>query len=325
MRKEIEQVLSQKIGTNEKSSSGRRLFFPENMLSEKYRQLFGIGDVSFDSAFSVVTGGVGNELCKINSITSSSLLSLLVFYPLFNGNAKDPLTLSINGTMITFTKCFFEVRNKVIKLPSCMDVVLQSEDKKKLLFLESKFLEYEDMTKEATYGKSYYSLYSEYLSEYLSDYIKGITVDHDNKGMTRLSSETNVYIEGIKQSISHIIGLVRGPKDETAEFYTREYQRSYSEAYVEAETLIYGTILFNPSKFDVDSTPYADYSDLYTGIIGKHANEIVERIREWCSKKYRNNNGKKIAILEHPLTYQDDIPATYKDRLPKKIRAFYGF
>lgn len=319
MRKEIEQALSRKIETDERSSSGRCLFFPENMLSEKYRNLFGIEDVAFDEAFRVVTRGVGNELTKINSLTSSSLLSLLVFYPLFNNNTKDSLTLSVNGNLISFTNCFFEVRNKVIRLPSCVDVVLQSEDKQTLLFLESKFLEYEDTTTEATYGKGYYSLYSKYLREYLT----GITVASDNKGRTKLTSETGIYIEGLKQSISHLIGLVRGPKDETAECYTKEYLKAYSKAYKGAKTLMYGTILFNPSKFDGDSSQYANYADLYTRIISKQGGEIIESIRKWCHANHKNDEGKEISILEHPLTYQNDIPSTYKERLPRKIRDFY--
>lgn len=288
MRKEIEHALSLKIETDEKSSSGRCLFFPENMLSGKYRKLFGIEDVEFDEAFRVVTGGVGNELAKINSLTSSSLLSLLVFYPLFNKNTKDSLTLSVNGNLISFTNCFFEIRNKVIRLPSSVDVVLQSEDKKTLLFLESKFLEYEDTTTEATYGKGYYSLYSEYLRDYLTD----ITVASDNKGRTKLTSKTRIYIEGLKQSISHLIGLVRGPKDETAEYYTKEYLKAYSKAYKGAKTLMYGTILFNPDKFDVDASPYINYADLYTRIIGKHGGKIVEGIRKWCHANHKNDEGK---------------------------------
>lgn len=319
MRKEIEHALSLKIETDEKSSSGRCLFFPENMLSGKYRKLFGIEDVEFDEAFRVVTGGMGNELAKINSLTSSSLLSLLVFYPLFNKNTKDSLTLSVNGNLISFTNCFFEIRNKVIRLPSCVDVVLQSEDKKTLLFLESKFLEYEDTTTEATYGKGYYSLYSEYLRDYLTD----ITVASDNKGRTKLTSKTRIYIEGLKQSISHLIGLVRGPKDETAEYYTKEYLKAYSKAYKGAKTLMYGTILFNPDKFDGDASPYINYADLYTRIIGKQGGEIVEGIRKWCHANHKNDEGKEISILEHPLTYQNDIPPTYKERLPRKIRDFY--
>ena len=319
MRKEIEQVLSQKIGTNEKSSSGRSLFFSENMLSKKYRKLFGIEDVAFDEAFRIVTGGVGNELTKINSLTSSSLLSLLVFYPLFYKSAKESLTLSVNRNLISFINCFFEVRNKVIRLPSCMDLVMQSEDKKTLLFLESKFLEYEDITTKATYGKGYYNLYS----QYISDYLAGVTVTQDNKGRTQLTSKTEGYIEGIKQSISHLIGLVCGPKDYTTECYTQEYLNAYSEAYKEAKILVYGTILFNPSKFDGDSAPYAKYADLYTRIIGKQGDEIVERIRAWCHANHKNDEGKEISILEHPLTYQDDIPPTYKERLPRKIRDFY--
>lgn len=319
MRKEIEHALSLKIETDEKSSSGRCLFFPENMLSGKYRKLFGIEDVEFDEAFRVVTGGVGNELAKINSLTSSSLLSLLVFYPLFNKNTKDSLTLSVNGNLISFTNCFFEIRNKVIRLPSSVDVVLQSEDKKTLLFLESKFLEYEDTTTEATYGKGYYSLYSEYLRDYLTD----ITVASDNKGRTKLTSKTRIYIEGLKQSISHLIGLVRGPKDETAEYYTKEYLKAYSKAYKGAKTLMYGTILFNPDKFDGDASPYINYADLYTRIIGKQGGEIVEGIRQWCHANHKNDEGKEISILEHPLTYQNDIPPTYKERLPRKIRDFY--
>lgn len=325
MRKEVELTLSEKIGSKAISSTGSHLFFPENMLSEKYRNLFGIENTAFDEAFRIVTGGVGNELSKINSLTSSSLLSLLVFYPLFDNNAKESLTLSVfpsqneDKNLMPFHRCFFEVRNKVIRRPSCVDVVLQSKDKKMLLFLESKFMEFEETTSRAAYGKGYHELYANYLQSFL----KGIKIDTNEKNKTKLSSDFPIYLEGIKQSISHLIGLVRGPKDETSVCYTKRYLDDYSEAYQEADTLVYGTILFNPIKFNGDSLLYSNYVNSYTEIIGKQGNGIVEGIRKWCRDTNKNDKGKDIIVLETPLTYQNDLPANYKERLPFKVRDFY--
>lgn len=323
MRKEIELALAEKIGSNATSSTGSRLFFSENTLAEKYRNLFSIECDSFVEAFRIVTGGVGNEIAKINSLTSSSLLSLLVFYPLFNNSAGESMNISVNhlndGQPIAFDKCFFEVRNKVVRRPSCMDVVLQSADKKTLLFLESKFLEYEETTDHKTYGKGYHELYAKYLQGLLN----GIKVDEKDSSKTKLYSDAAMYIEGIKQTISHLIGMIRGPKSETSDCYTKEYLEAYSEAYNNARTLVYGTILFNPVKFSGNSLPYTNYVRSYTEIIGRQGDKIVGAIRKWICDKNCNDRKKKIVVLEAPLTYQGDISEDYKSHLTTKIREFY--
>lgn len=65
--------------------------------------------------------GDGSEDNKITNLRSSSLCSLLFFY---NVSKDDKLDLELNGDICTFETSIFEFKNKVIKKPSNMDVVL---------------------------------------------------------------------------------------------------------------------------------------------------------------------------------------------------------
>ena len=87
--------------------------------------------------------GSGGELhdtpAKAKAIDSSSMLS----YNFFRHICED-CPVEIEG--IKYNKVFFEVQIKTLKKgsPANMDVVLMSEDKNTVLFIESKFLEYLD-------------------------------------------------------------------------------------------------------------------------------------------------------------------------------------
>ncbi len=308
------------------SKGNVHLLFHENYVSEKYANKFRVqSDMRerFDEAFIQVTNGVGNESSKINSVISSSLLSLLVFYPLFKNEGKSPcLKIRINHEDILFNKALFEVRNKVIGYPSCIDVVLQSEDKSTLLFLESKFTEpIESLTTERTYGKSYKPLYDK-LSRMLKE--GGISIA-ESKDNLILTSKTPCYIEGIKQSISHLIGLVKGPQDVDSYPYNKAYSDLYKTAYNQAERLMYATIMFDLNSLE---TPYSDlsdstctYSDLYTSIIGKHGEAILVAIRDKFKKSTKQ---EKITVLPIPLTYQDIISSNAEYPLSKVVKSFYN-
>lgn len=113
----------------------------------------------FATKFRMACSGSGNEIDKITTMHSSSLLALLSF---FNVTEKNKLTIpGLDGYL--FEKSFFEFKNKVIKSPSNVDVVLLGKNKngkKVILFLESKFTEYfTGVTKkdgEFEVGKSYF-------------------------------------------------------------------------------------------------------------------------------------------------------------------------
>ena len=259
-----------------------------------------------------MTEGVGQEITKINSVVSSALLPLLVFYKLYIPKEGISITLKVGGETKKFTRAFFEVRNKVIGHPSCVDVALVSSDGNTILFLESKLSEmFEDATTEKEYGSSYKDLYMQ----------SGIRSALKNRKITIVEEATNLilkseqpqYLEGIKQSISHLIGLVKGPQD-------TQDQSEYINAYNHAERLIYAPILYDPTHIlSEHDNEYSNYHSLYCDIIGAHGNDVLEAIKNWAKK----SNGKKIVIEQSPLTYQK-LTQENPDWLDDRVKTFYG-
>lgn len=313
--------------TTYKSRTGSLLFFNDNYISTIFAERFKIeyNRGAFESAFSIVTNGVGNEASKINSLTSSSLLSLLFFYPLFGNENQDLyIEISINGIKYRFVEAFYEVRNKVVGYPSCIDVVLKSTDGT-LLFLESKFTEFlDDRKKSKSYGSSYFDLYKS-IKSYLEE--GGLTVNKGADGSLVIESSAETYIEGIKQNISHLIGLVKGPQDVIDGSYDADYLNRYKLAYETAKKtnrLFYGTILFNSCSIVPEAQKYYNqYVELYENIIGKNSNNIIREIFSWCklAKDF------SITVYEKPITYQELFSwnPTYMEVLSHEIKYFYGF
>ncbi|MDO5394938.1 MAG: hypothetical protein Q4F07_03110 [Bacteroidales bacterium] len=309
-----------------KSKSGSLLLFNELTFSELFCGRFGIQEEreAFNEAFTIATGGVGNEITNVNSVISSALLPLLFFYRLFY-TVKQPVSLriNINGIEHNFVRAFFEVRNKVVGRPSCVDVVLQDKDGN-LLFLESKLTEFLDdySDKPKTYGASYLSLYQNAsIKNALEN--AGIGVDRQDKVLL-LTPRNTMYLEGIKQSISHLIGLVKGPQIVDDEFYPSAYCREYIEAFENAPNKYYATILFDPTKQIGNSPEFESYCKLYCSIVGNEVfrNGIVPAIREWAKLE---KGGENIIIIPQPLTYQEITSANPDYPLPESIKKYYGF
>ena len=207
---ELSNKLIENLDWYSQSKGGRLLFFDKEPTPKYFIDHFSIPQncqENFKKAFEIVTNGQGEEKNKINSIESSSLLSLMTFYPLFNNEDKS-VSITIDG--VPYYRCFFEVRNRVINFPSCVDVVLVSTDDKKMLFLESKLSEYAYSLKSyASYGIGYKRLYETF--EYV---FKGYLEigESQNKLILKSNSSTKIYIEGVKQTISHLIGIMKGPQ-----------------------------------------------------------------------------------------------------------------
>lgn len=308
-----------------------RQFFDENILARQYSDAFGIKpDAKWFEAFKIVTEGQGDEIHKINSLISSSLLSLLTFHGLFlNENKDNYLILSLPGfeKAVCFDKCLFEVRNRVVRLPSCVDVMLYSSEEKVMLLLESKFTEYTNVSDEEYYGKGYIDLYTRYIQPYLGGYLRAEKATKKGKEKLKLQSITgSKYIEGIKQSISHLIGVLRGPQLTGSGYYPSTYHDEYSKLYGEAKIVCYGTILFNPLKVGSNCAMYNDYVELYTNIIGLNGDRIVEQIRHWDNNSNTSyDKGKQIVVLNKPLTYQDLFDCEpNRDMVSKQIKEFYS-
>ncbi|MBJ2183496.1 MAG: hypothetical protein JFR38_03180 [Muribaculaceae bacterium] len=322
------QIAKNSTWTASLTDSGIPLLFPKDYISEHYRLLFDIPEEEkeiFHNAFRTVSEGVGNEIAKINSVASSSLLCLLAFYRLTqDGNdyvLKIPNIPALEG--LSFTKCFFEIRNKVIGKPSCVDIVLVDTNKGVLLFLESKLSEYLETSHKEEYGKSYIPLYME-------ETINGILKNYDifarqnQRGELELlfgeSSSDKAYIEGIKQSISHLIGIYQGPQDQKTDSYD---PKNYMYWFERAQKIYYGTIIYSPM-----SEPNK-YIELYEGIIGANGSEIMNAIKR-CKKDgvknaFKEYANRKIEVLSEVLTYQSLFSIYENSRLlTPTVKMFYN-
>lgn len=192
-------------------------------------------DINIDCEhFYKVINGQGTEEKKIGTVYSSSLQSLLIFSSVSKDNP-----IRIND--VDYIKVYFEYNNRVINRPSSIDVVLQSKDNH-LLFIESKLFEpiygsygnrcYKKGEKKGqiieipkdVIGISYFIYnekngYRKKLGLTKDDLNRmGITYpenyDEENQDVIKeeqtvkpINGRTNVYPEGIKQTLSHIIGL----------------------------------------------------------------------------------------------------------------------
>ena len=314
---------------NHPSPEGR--FFSSDYISRNYRNLFGIGeDERFDKAFDIVAFGQGTEILKMNSLQSSSLLSLLFFYPLYGESNK---VLIIENT--PYNKCFFEIKNRVIKFPSCIDIVLWSEKKKKLLYLESKFSEYTDVTNKDEFSISYYSLYKKLKEKkilpekFLLDTKEGNTKERNFT--IQLTNNQKDYIQGIKQAISHIIGLINGPykpsnnKNHKESKFLEEFNKHY---YQQANEIEFSTILFRLNPEEGLGDFFKSYKNLYDSIIINKGKEIIATIKgleNW--KGFHSDQEKgRLKIGNKIITYQDLSKQNpdYMQSLPLPIKQFYG-
>ncbi len=198
----------------------------ENICSSRLIELFEITDKDlFKEKFHQSCGGSGNEITRISTLHSSALCALLFFY---NVTDKHPLKLTINGRDCIFIHSRFEFKNPVIKNPSNMDVTLvgryADSGNPVILFLESKFSEYMERTDDkleisAAYldNKISNSIYESNWSSLGITHTKAKTVEKtikkDNKEkkvavrVFNIESDEPCYLEGIKQMISHFIGV----------------------------------------------------------------------------------------------------------------------
>ena len=192
----------------------------EDICRNGLAKLFGIRNHDlFKEKFSQSCSGSGQELKRIAVLHSSSLCALLFFY---NVSEEDPYIMDIEGKEYSFTHSCFEYQNTVIAggNPSNIDVVLVGTDvmsgSPTVLFLESKFSEYYESAGRISgkisakyldnnYGKAVYS--EDNLAKMgLSQKINQNT-DQDKNTSFILCSKEPFYIEGIKQMISHYIGV----------------------------------------------------------------------------------------------------------------------
>ena len=273
------------------------------------KRIFGIRE-SARGLFEAATGGNGNEKQKILTLHSSSLLAFLCF----NDVANHPIIIDeIDDT--AYNEVMFEVKNNVINNSpgkSNIDVLLMGENRKKLLFLESKFTEYLSGGKVTLSPHRYETFYNNLTKKLDCPFSAGyptVNSKTDNSQKTQYAlykgKKTSEYLEGIKQAFSHLLGIATGPaKIQTKgnEVYTRSLLEN-------ADEIKFASIVFN-----CDNDKFENYKNLYESVF-ENSEVILETIKEVLPK-----SEIKLTIVPKLLQYQEVFEDNY---LSDKVREFY--
>ena len=322
LKEEIVRKLASAFGEGEVISTKDRGSHKESEWSKSFKcedgedvfgtiqRIFGINE-SARGLFEAATSGDGNEKSRILTLHSSSLLAFLCF----NGVANQPIT--IDG--IVYDEVMFEVKNDVIDAslgkPSNIDVLLMGDNRKKLLFLESKFTEYLSGGK-VTLSNKYRDLYIKLQKLNLPFNIKFINViqesdnshkEPDIKEGIRLYTEekTSEYLYGIKQAFSHLLGIATGP----AKKQTKGNEDYTSSLLENADEIKFASIVFN-----CDNDKFEKYDDLYKSVF-ENSDVIKDTIKDVLKKREL-----KLTIVPHLLQYQEVFQANFPH---EKVREFY--
>lgn len=277
----------------------------------KLIEIFDINSCSFKKKFEMAISGDGQEIKRISTLHSSSLAALLLLYSVSKNN---PLKCVLEGKNYEFDDCFFEVKTNVKDDHfSNMDVVLigkNSDGKNVIFFLESKFSEYLNtgMCNNISMD-AYKDKYAE-LGLIGENAIQGLLfgegMGKDNKPCMQIRSDTPLYCGGIKQMISHYIGVTNFV--EKGEKALDPRQKSNFDKLVklrsEGANIILGEVLFDfGDKISNGKTKFDNYSSVYM--------ELANKLKGHTSKLY---------VLPGILTYQELLKGF---KLDKKVKDFY--
>ena len=266
-------------------------------------EIFGIkNEELFREKYNQAINGDGNEKKRINVLHSSSLAALLFFYGI---DKNHPLKLEIEGDDYTFDRSFFEVKTVVNGThQSNMDVVLEGKNvqgESVALFLECKFSEYLNSGKYAGISAEVYKQAYTDLGLFKSSTLEPIMAKENNGELELSTSKPYHYCAGIKQIISHYMGVrnyaERGDNalDENSQFKGKQ-----------PDVILLGEILF---KFDEKVDPKGKYR-IYAEDYRKLAKAINEK-----------NTVKKLRMLNDVLCYQDIENRT----LDVRVKRFYQY
>ena len=282
------------------------------------KRIFGIRE-SARGLFEAATGGNGNEKQKILTLHSSSLLAFLCFNDIANhpitidGIVYDDGTVYNDGTV--YDEVMFEVKNNVINNSpgkSNIDVLLMGENRKKLLFLESKFTEYLSggkVTLSPHRYEEFYSMLTEKNNFRFSAGYLPVNSKTDKSQKTQYAlykgKKTSEYLEGIKQAFSHLLGIATGP----AKKQTKGNEDYTSSLLENADEIKFASIVFN-----CDNDKFKKYDDLYKSVF-ENSDVIKDTIKDVLKKREL-----KLTIVPHLLQYQEVFQANFPH---EKVREFY--
>ena len=278
-----------------------------SFVSESLANNFGIEKEKylFIEKFGMSCSGTGGELKKITTLHSSSLCALLFFFNV------DTMPLKIRGLeSCEFTQSFFEFKNKVIRCPSNIDVVLLGKNKitnkKVILFLESKFSEYiTGINKKDTkykIGKAYFK--EGCFSKPIYDELNSRGSLHYNEKDGSFTASKPKYIEGLKQIVSHYYGI---RNFFISDYYEKDNRNLDAVKKYGAEEFILGEIIFDNFGKELADT-LKSYEEDY--------GQLAEIINNQCKKDKIGN----FRILTELLKYSD--LKDYISEFPK-IKNFY--
>lgn len=285
----------------------------EGVVLKKLKEVFGIYSNTFDTKFRQAISGDGQEVKRISTLHSSSLAALLLLYSV----SENELECTLDGENYTFNDCFFEVKTNVKDSHfSNMDVVLVGKDSKGIdviFFLESKFSEYLNTGMCNNISIDYKKSYDE-LGLIGDNAIKGLLIQKgigtDNLTCLQImSTREPQYCSGIKQMISHYIGITNFISKGVDALDPKQIQDFETIANLrdDAKTkIILGEVLFAfDDKVDKGKTKFSRYSSIYRDLA-----KVLE-----LKKK-----SSRLHILPEVLTYQELL----KDfKIDSKVKDFY--
>ena len=269
--------------------------------SEFLNNVFGISCEDWEDKYQQVVSGAGKEGTKIKTLHSSSLLVLLCF-----SNVSHSNCLKIGGKI--YNKVRFEVKNNVFDNPSNIDIVLQNDETGDLLFLESKFTEYLSPDSNS-FAKKYFNFYVNILPMIEGLPLQMVYPRKDGMGLKPTSEKllySHLYMDGIKQCFSHIIGICQGPAKNEKFKWGKNSKGS----------IRFGTILY-----EIPGDSFKSYKDFYSRTIGKiNSNILCETFDNL--KEIDNNFADRIEILPDILTYQNLVKEN-PNWLDENVKIFY--
>ena len=285
---------------------------------ETLKRIFGIKNEQFSEKYQQAISGDGKEEENILTYHSSALCALLHFHNVENNKIK----IRIDGKEIIFNKSYFEWKNKVINKPSNMDIVLISEDSKTALFLESKFSEYLNESKYSNpisnryldnkYSKDVYSKLNE------SNFI--IEKGKDDFKIT-LNDESKRYYDGIKQMISHYVGIkniIHDTENIEEKDEKKLLEKQKQNIITNVKEIYLGTILYDKFEFEEfggENNPLKRYKEIY-----KRLSEIMNDVL-----KSNNESKQTFKVIEEVLTYSDVFNNMNKKAIDENVKKFYNY
>lgn len=259
----------------------------------KLEEVFNIEEKTlFEQKFEMAISGDGQEVKRIGVLHSSSLAALLMFYSI---NKERPLSCFLSDKKhYSFTESYYEVKTNVKDSHySNMDVVLvgtNDSNEKVILFLECKFSEYlttgmcNDISLDAYEGK-----YHE-LGLLRENAIKDLNIvkDKGTDGVDCLQIKSNKqhYCHGIKQMISHFIGVTNFTEKGNSAFDIKQTNQCFVSTLTkllhEGARVLLGEVLFEfndkVDKGDKEgNSKFNNYKCLYeqlSYILNSHSDRV---------------------------------------------------